>query len=37
MSVNIYINGEDMRFLSGLATDLKDGDEVIIVPAMGGG
>ena len=27
--VNIYVNGEDVRFLSGLTTDLKDGDEVV--------
>lgn len=35
--INIYINGEDMRFLNGLATPLKDGDEIIIAPAMAGG
>ena len=35
--VNIYVNGEDVRFLSGLTTDLKDGDEVSIVPAVAGG
>ena len=35
--VNIYINGEDVRFLQGLATSLKDGDEVSIVPAVAGG
>ena len=35
--VNIYINGEDVRFLQGLTTDLKDGDEVSIVPAVAGG
>ncbi len=35
--VNIYVNGEDVRFLRGLATDLKDGDEVSIVPAVAGG
>lgn len=35
--VNIYINGEDVRFLQGLATPLKDGDEVSIVPAVAGG
>ena len=31
--VNVYVNGEDVRFLSGLATALKDGDEVSIVPS----
>lgn len=35
--VNIYVNGEDVRFLDGLGTKLKDGDEVSIVPAVAGG
>ena len=35
--VNIYINGEDVRFVDGLGTGLKDGDEVSIVPAVAGG
>ena len=35
--VNVYINGEDVRFLSGLQTALKAGDEVSIVPAVAGG
>ncbi|MBI1846980.1 MAG: MoaD/ThiS family protein [Candidatus Rokubacteria bacterium] len=35
--VNVYVNGEDVRFLSGKATALKDGDEVSIVPAIAGG
>lgn len=35
--VNIYVNGEDVRFLDGLATALKPGDEVSIVPAVAGG
>ncbi len=35
--VNIYVNGEDVRFLQGLATTLKDSDEVSIVPAVAGG
>jgi molybdopterin synthase sulfur carrier subunit len=35
--VNIYVNGEDIRFLDGQATALKDGDEVSIVPAIAGG
>jgi len=35
--VNIYINGDDIRFLSGTDTALKDGDEVSIVPAIAGG
>ena len=35
--VNVYVNGEDVRFLAGLNTDLKAGDEVSIVPAVAGG
>lgn len=35
--VNIYLNGEDIRFLKGEVTPLKDGDEVSIVPAIAGG
>ncbi|WP_218079796.1 MoaD/ThiS family protein [Anthocerotibacter panamensis] len=35
--VNFYVNSEDIRFLQGLATPLKDGDEVSIVPAIAGG
>lgn len=35
--VNIYINGDDVRFLDGLGSSLKDGDEVSIVPAVAGG
>jgi molybdopterin synthase sulfur carrier subunit len=35
--VNIYVNGEDVRFLDNLATSLKPNDEVSIVPAVAGG
>ena len=35
--VNVYINGEDVRFLEGLNTATKAGDEVSIVPAVAGG
>jgi molybdopterin synthase sulfur carrier subunit len=35
--VNIYINGEDVRFAEGVNTALKSGDEVSIVPAVAGG
>ncbi len=35
--VNIYVNEEDIRFLNGKDTLLKDGDEVSIVPAIAGG
>ena len=35
--VNVYVNQEDVRFLDGDKTALKDGDEMAIVPAMAGG
>jgi molybdopterin synthase sulfur carrier subunit len=35
--VNVYVNGEDVRFQDGLQTPLKTGDEVSIVPAVAGG
>ena len=35
--VNIYLRGEDIRFLDGLATPVADGDEVTILPAVAGG
>ena len=35
--VNLYLNGEDVRFLQGLETSTKAGDEVSIVPAVAGG
>ena len=35
--VNIYLNGEDVRFLQGLETSTATGDEVSIVPAVAGG
>ena len=35
--VNIYVNGEDVRFLHGLSTATKAGDEISIVPAVAGG
>ena len=35
--VNIYIGQEDVRFLDGLKTALKAGDEISIVPAIAGG
>ena len=35
--VNVYVNGEDVRFLDNLATPLAPGDDVSIVPAVAGG
>jgi molybdopterin synthase sulfur carrier subunit len=35
--VNLYVNGEDVRFRDGLETSLASGDELSIVPAVAGG
>ncbi len=35
--VNVYVGGEDIRFLDGLQTQVSDGDEVTILPAVAGG
>ena len=35
--INIYVDGEDVRFLENLATPVADGTEVAIVPAISGG
>ena len=35
--VNVYVNDEDIRFLDGADTKVKDGDSVTIVPAIAGG
>jgi molybdopterin synthase sulfur carrier subunit len=35
--INIYVNEEDIRFLQGKKTALKEGDQVSIVPAIAGG
>ncbi len=35
--VNVYVAGEDIRFLDGLETAVDDGDEVTILPAVAGG
>jgi molybdopterin synthase sulfur carrier subunit len=35
--VNVYLRGEDIRFLDGLDTQVSEGDEVTILPAVAGG
>ena len=35
--VNVYINSEDVRFLNGIDSQLTDGDEIDILPAVAGG
>ena len=35
--VNVYVNGDDIRFLQNLETSLKEGDNISIVPAIAGG
>jgi sulfur-carrier protein len=35
--VNVYVNGDDIRFLQNMETGLKEGDNISIVPAIAGG
>jgi molybdopterin converting factor small subunit len=35
--VTIYLNDEDIRFAGGFDANVKDGDEVVVVPAIAGG
>ncbi|QIK65698.1 MoaD/ThiS family protein [Nocardioides sp. HDW12B] len=35
--VNVYVNDEDVRFTGGLGTELGDGDQVVVLPAVAGG
>jgi sulfur-carrier protein len=35
--VNVYVNGQDVRYLGGLDTTVTDRDEVRLLPAMAGG
>ena len=35
--VNVYINGEDIRFIDNMKSAIKSGDEISIVPAVAGG
>ena len=35
--VNVYLNDEDVRVLNGLDTPVKEGDTLVILPAMAGG
>lgn len=35
--INIYVGEEDIRFLDGLRTPVKDGEQISIVPAIAGG
>ncbi|HVA81042.1 MAG TPA: ubiquitin-like small modifier protein 1 [Candidatus Binataceae bacterium] len=35
--VNIYLNGDDIRFLDSLNSKVKDGDDISIIPAIAGG
>lgn len=35
--VNVYVNGDDIRFLQNMETALKEGDAISIVPAIAGG
>ena len=35
--INVYLQNEDIRYLDGLDTKVKDGDELAIIPAVAGG
>lgn len=35
--INVYVNEEDIRFLDGVDTAIKEGDDISIVPAIAGG
>ena len=35
--VNLFLNGEDIRFQDGKATKVSDGDELSVIPAIAGG
>jgi MoaD family protein len=35
--VNVYVNGDDVRFAQGLATEVRDGAEVQVLPSVAGG
>lgn len=35
--VNVYVNDEDVRFTGGLETEVGDGDQVVVLPAVAGG
>ena len=35
--VNVYVRGEDVRTHDGLDTEVRDGDQLILLPAMAGG
>ncbi len=35
--INVLVNNKDIRYLDGLETEVKEGDKMIIMPAIGGG
>jgi molybdopterin synthase sulfur carrier subunit len=35
--INVYLNDEDIRYLDNMATPVKDGDSLSIIPAVAGG
>lgn len=35
--LNVYVNDEDIRFLGGMQCAFKDGDEILLIPAIAGG
>jgi sulfur-carrier protein len=35
--INVYVNGDNVRYLDGLGTELKDGDAIHVIPAAAAG
>lgn len=35
--LNVFVNGDDIRFAQGLQTPVREGDEVSIIPSIAGG
>lgn len=35
--INVFVNDEDIRFMSNLETPLRDGDHIVLIPAIAGG
>lgn len=35
--LNVFVNGENVRYLQGMGTPLREGDEITIIPAIAGG
>jgi molybdopterin synthase sulfur carrier subunit len=36
-SLNVFVNGKHIRYRDGMDTELRDGDEVYVIPVLAGG